>query len=177
MVVDNLTVCQRSREDLWGYLHSPYTMHVILQHLTTLAFISFGKWNRSPLYFVVHAHMLSMVACMFFKMWAFLTNGCYHLWRWSTSWCTVLDLEYNSCIIVSKDNTSSSISFFSSAQVAVVTKSPPCLATYNSFAIHSFSAMRNQTLELVSSAYTLVASTKESGSFAHQSWSLVLQLA
>ena len=80
-----------------------------------------------------------------------------------TALCMVPNLEYNACIIVWRGNTSSSIAFFSSAWEDIVTKSPPCLATCSSFAIHSFSAMRKWTLELVASTYTLVALAKAAG--------------
>ena len=77
-----------------------------------------------------------------------------------TALCMVPKLEYNACIIVSRDNTSSNIDFFSSVRVDIVTKSPPCLETYSSFTIHSFSAIKKWTLDLVTLAYTLVASAK-----------------
>lgn len=104
--------------------------------------------------------MLSTTTCMFFKMCALLTHRCCHPWRWMTTWWTVPNLEYNARITVSRDNTSSSISFFSSSRVDIVTKSPPCLATCSFFSIRSFLAMRKRTLELVASTYTLVALAK-----------------
>ncbi len=107
--------------------------------------------------------MLSTTACMFFKMHSLLAHHCFHPWRWTTAWCMVPNLEYNAHITISRDNTSSSICFFSSARADIFTKSPPCLATYSSFAIRSFSAMRKLTVELVASTYNLVASTKATG--------------
>lgn len=59
---------------------------------------------------------------------------------------------------VSWDYTSSNIVLFNSSLVDDVTCSPPFLATCNSLAILSFSAIKNHTLELVASTYALVAS-------------------
>ena len=70
------------------------------------------------------------------------------------------NLEYNVRIAVSRDSTSSSSMFFSFARTDSVTNSPPCLAVFSSLAIHSFSAIRKWTLELVDSAYALVESAK-----------------
>lgn len=54
----------------------------------------------------------------------------------------------------------SSIAFFSSSQVDVVTNSPLCLAVYSFLAIRSSSSIRKRTLKLVALTYTLVASSK-----------------
>lgn len=67
---------------------------------------------------------------------------------------------------VSRDDTSSSITFFNSAQVDVVTSSPPYVAIYKS-AIHSFSAIKKRTLELVALTYTMVASANFVDACAH----------
>lgn len=64
---------------------------------------------------------------------------------------------------MSRDNNLSSIALFSSIWVDVVTNFLPCLSIYSSLAIHLFLAIRKQTLELVSLAYTLVASTEATG--------------
>lgn len=61
----------------------------------------------------------------------------------------VPNLEYNACMTVLRDNTSSSIAFFNSAWMDVVTNSPPCLAICSSFAIQLFSTIKRWTLELV----------------------------
>ena len=95
-----------------------------------------------------------------------LLTHCYcHPLRWTTALCMVPNLEYNTRMTMSRDNTSSSISFFSYARADAVIESPPCLAICSSFAIRSFSGIRKRTLKLVAFAYTLVASTKATGCF------------
>ena len=103
------------------------------------------------------------MVCTFDKICALLAHRCGQLLRWTTSLCMVPNLEYNARMIVSRDNTSSSISFFNSAQTDAVTSSPPCLVVCNSLAIRSFSTIKKQTLELVASPYALVASANVVG--------------
>lgn len=85
--------------------------------------------------------------------------------RWTTALCTVPNLEYDAYITMSRDNTSSSIAFISSAWKDAVTRSPPDLAIYSSFSILSFLTIRKWTLEIVASTYTLVALAKATGCF------------
>jgi len=66
-------------------------------------------------------------------------------------------------MIISRDDTSSSITFFNSAQVDTMTYSPPFLVVCNSLAICSFSAIKKWTLELVALGYALVASANVVG--------------
>ena len=75
----------------------------------------------------------------------------------------VPNLEYNACMTVTRDNTSSSIVFFNSARADVVTNSPPYLAICSSLAIHLFSTMRKWTLKIVASSYALVVSANAIG--------------
>lgn len=95
---------------------------------------------------------------MFDKIRALLAHRCCQPLRWKTTLCTVSNLEYNTYMTFSRDYTSSSITFFNFAQENDVTSSPPCLFIRNSLAICSFSAIKKWTLELVDSAYALVAS-------------------
>lgn len=68
-------------------------------------------------------------------------------------------------MIVSRDGTSSSITFFNSSWVDAITCSPPYLVVCNSLSIGAFSVMKKQTLELVASTYPLVALANVVGCF------------
>ena len=71
----------------------------------------------------------------------------------------VTNMEYNICMTLERDNTSSSITLFNSALADAVTYYPPYFATCSSLPICSFSTTKNLTLELVALAYALVASS------------------
>lgn len=55
--------------------------------------------------------MRSTVVCKFDKMCALLAQRYYQPLRWKNTLCIVSNLEYNICMIVLRDDTSSSISF------------------------------------------------------------------
>jgi len=65
-------------------------------------------------------------------------------------------MEYNGCMTVSRENTSSSVSFLNYAREDVITYFHPYFFIYSSLAIRSLSTIKKWTLELVSSAYDLV---------------------
>jgi len=67
-------------------------------------------------------------------------------------------MEYNGCMTVSRDSTSSSVSFLNYAREDAITYFPPYFFIYSSLAIHSFLAIRKWTLKLVPSAYDLLPS-------------------
>ena len=96
---------------------------------------------------------------MFVKMCNLLEQCCFQPLRWTTDLCTVRNLKYNFRMTVSRDDTSSTIDPLKSTLVDDVTFSPPCFAACSSLAMHSFSTIQNLTLKLVSSTYSLVAST------------------
>lgn len=124
-----------------------------------LGFINFSKCNGAPLYLIVHVCMWSTTVWKFDKIHALLEHHYRQSYRWTTTLCTVPNLEYNAWMTIWRDDTSSIITFFNFAWVDVVTSSPPYLPSYNSLAIHSFFTIKKRTLELVSSIYALVASS------------------
>lgn len=100
---------------------------------------------------------------MSIKMCALLAQRCFQALRWTIDLCTMTNLKYSFCMIVSRDDAPSSIAFFNSALVDVVACSSPYLAACNSLGMRSFSAIKNITLELVASAYAFVASAITAG--------------
>ena len=114
---------------------------------------------------------------MFDKICALLAHRCYQPLRWKISLCMVPNLEYNARMTMLMDNTSSSIAFFNSTWENVVTRSPHFLVVRNSLSICAFSTIMKQTLELVASAYALVASTNVVGCLRTLDTSLVPQTA
>jgi len=132
---------------------------------TALGFIILGKCNEAPLYLIVHVCMWSTTACKFNKIRALLAHCCCQPLRWTTALCMVPNLEHNAHMAVLRDDTSSSITFFNYSRVDVVTSSLPCLVVCNSLAIRSFSVIKKRTLELVASAYALVALANAIGFF------------
>lgn len=89
------------------------------------------------------------MVCMFVKMRAPLAQHFYNPLRWKTNLCMVTDLKYNFHMIVSRDDTPSSIDFLNSALADVAAFSSPCLAACNTLAMCLFLAMKNLTLEMV----------------------------
>lgn len=83
--------------------------------------------------------------------------------RWTSDLCTVTKLKYIFRMIVSTNNTSSSVTFFNFALVDLVAFSSPSLVACISLAMLSFSAIKNLTFEVVASAYALVASANAVG--------------
>lgn len=109
-------------------------------------FIIFGKWNGAPLYLIVHVFMWLIAVWRSDKMHALLAQRCYQPLRWTTDLCMVMNLEYNVCMTVSREDTSFSIACLNSTMEDALSCSPPCLASYNSLAMHSFSTIKNRTL-------------------------------
>lgn len=90
-------------------------------------------------------------------MCAFLAQHFYQLLRWKTTLYIVMNLEYNICMTVLMDNTSSSITLLNFSLADDVTYSHPCLTSCNSLAMRSFYAIKNQKIEMVALTYSLVA--------------------
>jgi len=83
---------------------------------------------------------------------------CYcQLLRWTTNLCMVTNLKCSLCMIVSRDNTSSSITFFNSTLADIVTFSYTYLDACNSLGMHCFSTIKNHTLKLVALTYAFEA--------------------
>lgn len=75
--------------------------------LTSMGFIILGKCNGAPMYHIVNFFMYSTTVCKFDKVHALLAHRYCQLFRWTTTLCKVQKLEYNTHMIISRDNTSS----------------------------------------------------------------------
>ncbi len=99
------------------------------------AFIILGNWNGASLYLIVHVCMWSIAVFRFNNMSALLAQRYCQWLRWTYDLCTVKNIEYNICMTILRDDTSSSITLLNSSWADVVTYSPPLLYAYNSHAL------------------------------------------